>query len=271
MTGVAAALLAGLTVAGCAAMAAGGPRGSGDGGAAGGGATADGVRGRTFLSTKVTDGGAARPLVSGSRVTLSFTDDGLRAHAGCNSMGGTARFDGARLVVQGGLTMTEMGCEPKLMEQDQWLAGLLSAGAQLTVDGDRLVLTSGRTVIELVDRRVADPDRPLVGTTWTLDGFVDGDTASSVPGGVAVTLRLDGQGRVALDLGCNTGTGSVRVDGSTLRFGAIRSTTLPCPSLESSVGGQVLDVLDGAAVTADVEAGTLTLTNGSRGLTFRAG
>ena len=47
-------------------------------------------QGRTFLSTSVTENGAPRALVDGTRIELTFAeDDRVTANAGCNIMGGT--------------------------------------------------------------------------------------------------------------------------------------------------------------------------------------
>jgi len=146
--------------------------GCGDAGAASTGAAATGpgrtgagdVRGRTFESTRVTEQGAPKAMVPGTSVRLSFTADGFSADAGCNRLSGPARVEGARLVVAGPLMMTEIGCPPALQEQDLWLRGLVSAGAGLVLDGDRLVLTSGTTTVELTERR-PEPAPPSVETS----------------------------------------------------------------------------------------------------------
>src|SRR2546423_11077938 len=79
--------------------------------------------GRTFLSTSVTENGRPRPVVDGTRISLTFVADGHRlgAQAGCNQMGGPAAFEGGRLVV-GDLATTEMGCDAPRHAQDEWLA-----------------------------------------------------------------------------------------------------------------------------------------------------
>src|SRR3990172_6688727 len=91
-------------------------------------ATAPGgsLDGREFLSTSVTDGGAVRQLVPGTRISLRFDDDRIGASAGCNIMGGTYRLDGGRLLVEGG-AMTEMGCDEARSAQDNWLFGFLGS------------------------------------------------------------------------------------------------------------------------------------------------
>ncbi len=40
-------------------------------------------------------------------------------------------------------------------------------------------MTSSDTVVRFLDREVAEPDRELVGTTWHVDGFADGDDPES--------------------------------------------------------------------------------------------
>ncbi|MEO7230891.1 MAG: META domain-containing protein, partial [Candidatus Limnocylindrales bacterium] len=152
--------------------------------------------GRVFLSTRV-DGPA---LVAGSVIRLAFEGGNISVHAGCNSMSGTYSIDGDRLEV-GALATTEMACEPALMEQDRWVAGLLSA-ATISLSGDALTLASSGVRLSLLDREVADPDRPLIGTSWLLDGIVAGGAVSSVAAGVQASLSFSDH-RVDVMAGCN--------------------------------------------------------------------
>ena len=172
----------------------------GGGGSATPGPTGQGLEGRTFLST----GAQGRALVAGSTVRLAFQDGQVSASAGCNSMGGPYRIDGDRLVA-GQLATTEMACDPALMEQDRWLADLLG-GATIALDGDTLDAHQGDHRLTLLDREVADPDRPLLGTRWVVDGLISGDAVSSVPAGVIAALTFS-DGRVDVEAGCNTGGG----------------------------------------------------------------
>ena len=228
----------------------------------GDGAGAGGVDGKTYLSTAVT--GVA--LVPGTRVRLSFTDGGLNASGGCNSMGGRYTIAGGRLSTKQMMT-TEMGCDGPRMQQDSWLAGLLGDSA-ITVVGDTLTLDDGRIQLTMLDREVADPDRPIEGTRWVLDGIVSGDTASSVPAGVSASMRIVA-GRVEVDTGCNTGSGTVEVAADTLTFGPLALTKKACGPGPAAVEGAVTQVLTGA-VRYLIEADVLTLDAGASGLTFRA-
>lgn len=240
--------------------------------ACGGSAThvnAASVVGRTFLSESATDGGAPRPLVGSTRIRLAFTADNLTAWAGCNTLSGHVQVTGTRLVV-GDLASTAIGCDPALQDQDTWLARILSADPSYTLDGDHLELVSGTTTIRLLDRRVADPDRPLQGTMWQVDGIADGATSSSAPAGVTATVRF-ASGRVAVDVaGCAHGEGDVTIAGAELRFGPLTMAGGTCPSGAATVKSAVEAVLAGT-VSYRIEAAALTVTNPSgKGLMLRA-
>jgi heat shock protein HslJ len=235
-----------------------------------GSAAGTGVVGRTFLSESVAEDAAPRPLVDGTRIRLDFSDDGrITASAGCNTLGGDVEIEREQIVV-GELSTTEMGCDPPRHAQDEWLADVLSANPAYALDGDRLRLTSNGTTIELTDRRVADPDRPLKGTRWQLDGIIDGDAVSSVPAPVSATVRFDA-GRVAVDVaGCNEGGGDVAITATEVRVGSLVMTTRGCERPAAEVEAAIVAVLDGT-IGYEIEAASLTLTNpNGRGLTLRA-
>jgi heat shock protein HslJ len=230
----------------------GGPPAAGDTG---------GLEGRAFLATDA----IGRALVPGSLVRISFADGQVGASGGCNSMGGPYAIDGDHLVVRQ-LAMTEMACEPRLMGQDAWLASLLD-GATIRLDGDTLTLSNDGAALTLVDREVADPDRPLVDTRWIVDGLVTGDAVSSVPVGVVAALTFS-DGRVEVEAGCNRGGGAVAATDVTLTFGPIALTKMACEGGAMEVERLVSEVLSGR-VQYTIEAGTLTLDAGAAGLTLR--
>ena len=184
------------------------------------------VDGRTFLST----GTSGFELVDGTVVRIEFRDDGtLSASGGCNLLGGEYRIDGDTLRLDGGLSMTEMGCEQALMDQDTRLADLLLAGPTVVVDGDTLVLSAADASITFLDRVVADPDLPIEGTVWTLVTVIDGESASSIPMDATSTLTfVDGSARVAT--GCNTGSATASVGDGTITSDRWRSRGRRAPS-----------------------------------------
>ncbi len=220
--------------------------------------TGDGVEGHEYLSTSVRQAGADRPLVVGTRIRLSFRDGDMGASVGCNSMGGAYRIEDGRLVFSGG-SMTEMGCDPDRHAQDDWLIGLLGSRPSIAQDGSELTLTAGETVIVLQDREVADPDRPLVGTTWTVDTLISGDAASSIPDGVTATLVFAGDGTVAVQPGCNSAGGRYEVGDGTMRITGLVTTDMACDGPAAMLESTVLGVLGADSLTYDIDAGSLTI------------
>ena len=221
-----------------------------------------GLDGRTFLSTGI----EGRMLVAGSRIRIAFQDGQISASGGCNSMSGPYRIDGDRLVA-GSLATTEMGCDEPLMAQDTWLADLLG-GATIALDGDTLVLTKGSVRLTTEDREVADPDRPLLGTRWVVDGLISGDAVSSVPVGVTAALTFS-DGRVEVEAGCNRGGGTAEVGDTAITFGPVALTKMACAPDAMAVEQVVATVLSGE-VGYTIEAGSLTLDAGGVGLMLRA-
>lgn len=221
-----------------------------------------GLEGRTFLSTSI----EGRLLVPGSQVRLSFQAGRVGAGAGCNSMGGRYAIDGDMLVA-GQLATTEMACDRLLMEQDEWLVSLLG-GANITLEGDTLRLAARGVRLTLLDREVADPDRPLTGTRWVVDGLVSAGAVSSVPVGVVATLTF-GPDRVDVEAGCNRGGGPVSIADAALGFGPIALTKMACSADAMAVERAVTAVLEGQVAYA-IEGPTLTLDARGVGLMLRA-
>jgi heat shock protein HslJ len=224
--------------------------------------------GSEWLSIAVTEDGADRPLVDGTQIRLSFADGQLAAAAGCNTVGGSYRIDGERLIFEGG-AMTEMGCDEERHAQDDWLVSFLGSGPTMAQSDDKLTLTSDVTVITLQDREVAEPDLPLTATTWTVDSIISGDAVSSVPNGAVATLDFTDDGRVEVDNGCNTGSGAYEVTNGTIRVSELLTTLRACDEPAAQLEGAVMAVLSAAEIDYAIDAGSLTLMAGDQGLGLR--
>lgn len=214
----------------------------GDAAPGGNGAAATGggeLAGRDFVSTE--DAG----IPGGGPLTLQFTEDGrLVASAGCNSVNGPVELAGGRIVASD-LPMTGMGCEPEVMASDAWLTGLLAAEpAWELADDATLVLTADGVVVSLTDRDVLEPPVELTGRRWDVDGLTDGETASSVPAGVAAFLRIDGD-TLTGHTGCNDFGGTVTVDGDSLTVTGLTATLMACDGAAADVEAVVLATLEG--------------------------
>ncbi len=229
------------------------------------------LQGRTFLSTSVAADGEDRPLVEGTTITLVFDED-LGASAGCNQMGGDVSLDGGRIQV-GPLSMTEMGCEAALMEQDEWLADFLTAGPNWSLEADTLTLIGeDGTTIVLVDREVADPDRALVGPTWTGESIIDGETASSIVEGFEPTFEFSDDGVVSVFDGCNQGSANYEIEGESITFDSGAFTGMACLDEGSEPPQEAVAALLGPEpVSFSIEADLLSLRDAEgNGLDLRA-
>jgi heat shock protein HslJ len=229
----------------------------------------DDLAGREFWSTAV----QGMVLVPDTRVVLIFFDDGtLDASAGCNYMGGRWALDGATLKMEIATT-TEIGCGADKQAQDESVTKWLSADPSAAIDGDQLILTGRGVTMTLLDREIADPDQPLEGTTWVLDGLIYGSipeaTVSSVPVGVRPgTLRLEGD-RLTVDTGCNTGDAAATVDGDTLTIDDLALTDRACEGYAAEVEATMASVLQGD-LQVMIQGRRLNLIGPDGGLMFLA-
>ena len=222
------------------------------------------VVGREFVSTEV----SGHELVDGSTIRIAFETDTLSANAGCNTMNGGYSFDGDTLQVET-LAMTQMACGEALTDQEAFVSGLLTNEPTVTLDGDELTIASGDETITMLDRQVAEPDLPVEGTDWMLDGIVANDAISTVPIGVEASLLIE-DGQASIDTGCNQGATSVAVTDTTLTFDPIATTLMLCEESANEVQASVVGTLVGE-VTYEIEADRLSIraADGS-GLDFRA-
>ena len=175
------------------------------------------------------------------------------------------------MLVVPAMAMTQMACEPAaLMDQDTWLSAVLTSGPTVALDGDTLTLTADGAVIVLEDQESADPDRPLEGTTWNVEGLITEDAVSSLPAGGRVPTVLLEDGTVTVDTGCNTGSGSYELGDGEITFGAIATTRAACTDPAATEAEQiVLATLTGTS-TYEIVADALTLQTGADGLMLRA-
>jgi heat shock protein HslJ len=221
----------------------------------------DPLRGKTFLAMAVTEDGKPRQLAPKTELSVEFTDDGrLIARAGCNIMQGRVDTSDGTLTVDGGLSMTEMGCDAPRHDQDAFVAGVLSANPAWELTDGRLTIRTGTTVFDMAAEDQAKRD--LKGTTWVLDTLIDGQVASSTPAGAPeVTLEFDGE-EFRANTHCNGYGGQYSVAGDTITFTPGDSTLIACTPEIMQNEKAVTDALRNE-VTYEITADRLTFTHPS--------
>lgn len=220
------------------------------------------LSGRAFVAAEA----AGFTLPAGSELRLSFDGLGVRMSGGCNTGSGDYDVQDDLLIVTS-MAMTEMACETSLMDLDQHVIDLLTAKPKVTLTDEQLTLTTGATVLRLVDRRVDIPDRELQRTLWTVTTVLNGATAT---GGfeTPATLRLDGA-RAELFGGCNRGSATAAISATAIEMGVFEMTKVACDQPEMILEFAVLTVLQGS-VTYRIAGNQLTVLGREFGLVLEA-
>jgi len=133
------------------------------------------------------------------------------------------------------------------------------------------VLRSADVEIRLLDTKIADPDRPLIGTRWVVDTIITGDAASSVPSGVQAYLTFaHGGASFSGSTGCASIGGTTQLRGDRILFPAVLPSPRPCAGEQAVMDSAVTRTLLGE-VTYRIDGQRLTLTGPSgNGLGLRA-
>jgi heat shock protein HslJ len=225
--------------------------------------------GRAFVATELE---GEQSIAPGSTIRLEFSGDDLEVNAGCNHLSGQAATEGDVLSVST-LQGTEMGCSPRLMAQDSWVAAFLTGRPRVSLTGESLVLTSRAGTLRLEELDVEE--RPLEGTSWRLESLVEGAGAdgavSSLPPTAADAMMRIQDGELMLTYACTTVSAPVRVDGATVTAGEVAIGVRDCAPRLPWLERHVRAVLDGP--TSYVVTGRhlmLSGPDGERGLGFVA-
>ncbi|MFQ5967982.1 MAG: META domain-containing protein [Acidimicrobiia bacterium] len=202
------------------------------------------------------------------RVTMTIAGAEISGRAACNSYGGAVSIDNGMFSV-GEIAQTEMACEPVVMEiESSFMQGLLRVTAA-TRSGDIASLT-GEGVEYTFSLLPPVPTAELIGTRWSLDTIIRGDTASSTAATAdPATLLLNDDETFIGSTGCREISGEYVVLGDTVQFTSF-SADGECRTEVRSQDSQVVTVLgDGFRVEIDGDRLTVTA-SGGEGLSYRA-
>lgn len=233
------------------------------------------LAGTRWVATAMFLGGAEAPFVPLAEPTVDFNGDGrsFGGSTGCNSFFGEYQSGGGTIGF-GGIGMTEMACEPALMNQESEVIRIFEEASVFTIaDGVLTIGELGGSALQFQDRAVVFPDAELTGTEWVADTIITGDAAATTVPGAEITLFIDAAASEARgSTGCNQYGAKVETSRTQMTFGQVDVTQMACEGDGIMEQEQfVLSVLRGELqVTIDGDRLTLLAPAGD-GLSFRTG
>lgn len=231
--------------------------GSGAGGDGDGSVTTDlPLTGVHWSVDSVTVDGKKSAAPDGAHVEIT-SKGRAQGNYGCNHFGADVKVDGDTITVSPG-EMTEMGCAKDIQGFENALRTAFSGKLKAKIADEKLTLTTEKgDSIALTSERPA----PLVGTKWTVNSLLSGETASSLPPGTEKNayLTFGKDGSVRGGLGCNTFTSTAKISGSTITFDRLATTRRMCAGTAMTLENHLRGVLDGK-VTYKLQHRGLTLT-----------
>jgi len=213
-----------------------------------------------------------RELAPGSRIELRFYGRELSAYAGCEGMSAAYwRADGA-IVVGDEVADSDfsVSCGIAVDDQEEWMKRFLNETPSYEIDGPRLTLTDDVVTIVLLDEEVADPDRPLVGPTWEIEGIVDSGLVMGVEHGEGTITFGAGVQRV-IDGPCASGAADYVADDALLIFEQVAIDPPVCPGDEvgQSIDAHLRELLVEGPLSFEIDTSRLTIGGAELGLVLR--
>jgi len=222
------------------------------GGSGGTGGTIDGTSWR--LSTYVDSTGKLIPVAAGFVVDATFKDANVHGFSGCNTYTAPTTISGSKLTV-GAIATTMRMCKMAIPIEQDYLAALAKS-ATYTANADGLAIY-GADGAQLLGY-VPGPADPLEGS-WTVTGYNNGKEAFVSPiEGSTLTATFTPDGQVSGSSGCNTYTGTYKLDGTKVTIGPLASTMMACDQALMDQEAQFLTALQTPS-TVETSGANVTL------------
>lgn len=206
--------------------------------------------------------------IAGWDVTVEIDNDRIGGTAACNGYGGTVETGEGTIGVSE-LSWTEMGCQGDVQELEQVFLRALGEASAYSVAGGQLQITTPAGVWRF-DRVAPIPTVELVGRTWVLDGYIDGDSVSNEAGMDVAFIDLEEGGTLVGATNCRTLSGTWIETGSQIVFTNFSADGECSGDAASDLDSRIITVL-GDGFRAEIDGNRLTVTSqGEEGLSFRS-
>jgi heat shock protein HslJ len=189
-----------------------------------------------------------KPPVAGTGVSAQFTSDGkVSGSAGCNRYAGAYTVSGSNITISSPLASTMMMCEPDVMAQETVYLITLGEARTFSIKGDKLTITGadGKTLATYTAQ-----SQNLAGTEWNVISYNNGKQAVvGVIADTTLTASFGKDGSLSGNSGCNTFSGTYKLDGNKITIGSLASTMMMCsdPAGVMDQEAQYLAALQSAA------------------------
>ena len=212
------------------------------------GGTGGTIEGTTWKLTSYAVAGTSTPVPADVFVDARFAGGTVAGSSGCNVYSGPATVSGTTLKV-GQLTGTLMACEGPAGEVETAYLAHLGKATTFTATADALTIFDPDGKASLV--YAAGPANPLIGE-WVVTGYNDGKGGVTTPAaGTTLTANFTADA-VSGSSGCNTFSGSYKLDGLNVTIGPLASTRMAC---EQAVMDQETAFLTALQTPSTVEQG----------------
>ena len=195
--------------------------------------------------------------------------EGVRMNlaTGCNSVGGTLDVVDGKVSLPA-INVTEMGCGSEaLSQQEAWFIQFITSSPEIAKSGDNLIFTGADATLTYIDEELAVPDLPLVGTVWTVDSYIDGESFSAMNLENHPTISFLENGTLDVFSGCNSCDGSYTADAGTLTVTSFNCTEMECmDDLIQEAEQHVTSVFWGENLSFEIDATRLTVMSGDKGV-----
>jgi heat shock protein HslJ len=203
---------------------------------------------------------------------MNFHAHDFSASAGCGTFSAPYRLSDGALIIDGWGLQQLPGCRPADIDNHAWFKDFLGDSPDYVFEWPRLTFTDGDVTIVLLDQEVADPDRPLVGPAWEVEGMIAFGGIGFSTDEEYAALRFGDDGILAIETPCASGTASFTDLGDSVVLEAVDIGETDCPGDDVSYRYEIhmRELLIDGTFTYTIDAGVMMFERGDLGLYLTA-